>query len=195
MDDGVTQAAQVVPVTKGQPEFQRPADLPFTCSDDNLIDAVQTYLCGGSVVEVGRLLGIKHIHVKNWTSAKGWKFIEDCVRDDVRKVAHSHLTRIVHRCFNMIDERLEKGDPIYDLEGQVIGWRPVKVKDLAAISDTLYGKMHDIEDRTSGRHEEEQLTLKELADSLRNYAQVKNLERTSIPGITIEKTFTQEPSQ
>jgi len=188
MDDGVLQSARNVPDTRGQPEFKRPADLPFTCSDDDLLDAVQMYLCGGEIGEVAKLLKIRVIHVKHWTSATGWKFIEECVRDDVRKVAHSHLTRIVHRCFGLIDDRLEKGDPIYDLEGVVVGYRAVKVKDLGTLACELYGKIHELEDRTSGIKEEENLTLRELAYSLKEYAKVKRLEQTAIPGVVIPES-------
>jgi len=183
MDDGVLQSARNVPVTKG-PEFVRPADLPCICSDAELLDAVQTWLCGGTKGEVAKLLHIRPQTLSDWTSATGWKFLEECVRDDVRKVAHSNLTRIVHRCFGLIDDRLEKGDPIYSLDGEVVGYRAVKVKDLGQIAATLYDKIHELEDRTSGANEEEQLTLRELAESLKNWAQVKRLETASIPGIS-----------
>lgn len=185
MNERVLAAARSVPVSKG-PEFQRPVDLPFTCSDDDLLEAVQTYLCGGTMPDIARLLGVEPAAAKNWTSAAGWKFIEECVRDDVRKIAHSNLTRIVHRCFGLIDDRLEKGDPIYDLEGEVVGYRAVKVKDLGAIAATLYDKIHELEDRTSGRHEEEQMALRDLAQSLREFAKVKQLERLAIPGLSTE---------
>ena len=182
------EGAEAVPVSNG-PEFKRPADLPFTCSDDNLLEAVRSYLAGERPVVVCKLLGIKVVHLQHWVSARGWKFLEGCVREEVNMVAHSTVTRLMHRCFGLIDERLEKGDPIYDMEGAVIGYRAVKVKDLGAIAATLYEKMRDIEDRTSGVKHEENLTLRELADSLRNYVQAKNLERTAIPGVVTQDTL------
>jgi hypothetical protein len=48
--------------------------------------------------------------------------------------------------------------------------------------NSLYDKIHDIEERASGQRAEEQLTLKELADSLKNYVQAKREQDRAIPG-------------
>ena len=150
--------------------FRRPEDLPAAPTDVALLQAVQAWLIGEPKEFVARKLGVVPAEVAEITTRKGWRFIEDCVRDDVRQIAMSNLTRITHKCFRLLDERLDKGDPIYDPDGRVIGYRAVKAKDLSNIATQMIDKHLEIEKRIERLDEKESLELHELAQSLRNYA-------------------------
>ena len=172
---------QVGPNTLPARAFRRPQDLPQNITDVALLRAVQMYLCGESVHLVARLLGVNHKEVPELTTRQGWRFIEDCVRDDVRQIALSNLTRLTHRCFKLIDERLDKGDPVYDQNGDVIGYRAIKAKDLSNMVVQLMDKAHEIDGLT--KKPEEDVDLLKLAKSLENYAHEKRLrEATPIDG-------------
>ena len=151
-------------------EFKRPSDLPRTCSDDDLLEAVQLWLCGAGEDEIASLLNVTPgVFKREWLTAKGWRFLESCVKDDVRAVAHANLTRIAHRCFGLINERLERGDPIYGLEGEIVGYRAVKVKDLGNLATQMLTQGQEIDKRMAGKDPVRDMSLEELAASLKNY--------------------------
>ena len=154
-------------------DFVRPTDLPQWCTDKELFRAVQAWLCGEPDQRVASYLRVPIGEIKNYTNQPGWHFLEDCVRDDVRKVAYANLTRLTHRCFNIIDQRLERGDPIYGLDGEVVGYRAVKVKDLGNLVSQLMSQAQEMDKRTADPREPDKLDLHELAESLKNYAKEK----------------------
>jgi hypothetical protein len=166
MDEAVTPSTEV---------FSRPQDLPATCSDSKLMDAVHMYLMGYPKREIAETLGITlnnwwRVHLEDlWLKKKGWHFLEECLREEVRKAAHASMVRITHRCFDLIDQRLERGDPIYSLEGEIIGYRAVKVKDLGNLAAQMSAMGIESEKRMSPRQKDETMTRGELAESLRHW--------------------------
>lgn len=159
-------------------DFIRPRELvELPCTDHSLLRAVQAWLQGIPAWEVVRYLGIKEEQLKGYLATPGWRFVEECVRDNVRQVALSSLTRLTHRCFGMIDERLDKGDPIYDQAGEVIGYRAIKAKDLATMVQQFGKQAMEIEERTNRAGVRQSMELIELAKSLQNYALEKHQRR------------------
>lgn len=160
-------------------EFKRPADLPRTCSDDALLEAVQSWLCGATEEDVSGMLNVpRETFKRHWLTSKGWRFLEQCVKEDVRAVAHSNLTRIAQRCFKLIEDRLEQGDPIFDLEGTVIGYRAVKVKDLGNLATQMLTQSQEIDKRTAGTDPAKDMSLEELAASLQNFVKAKRFDES-----------------
>jgi len=163
--------------------FERPRDLPFTCSDAALLEAVELWLCGADATEVAKILGIKHIHLKNWLTSKGWKYLEECVRDEVRKVASSQIARLVNRCLRQLDDRLDRGDPIMSLDGEILGYKPVSAKNLGAIATQLYDRMETVSDRTDDK---DGLGLPEIQEALKYWLQEKRKQNAAIPGVVLQ---------
>ena len=155
--------------------FRRPDDLPAAPTDIALLRAVQMYLCGEPTHLIARVLGIIPAELPELTTRKGWRFIEDCVREDVRQIALSNLTRLTHRCFKLLDERLDKGDPVYDQAGDITGYRAIKAKDLSNMVVQLMDQAHEIDHRTA--KPEEDVNLLKLAKSLENYALEKRFKQ------------------
>jgi hypothetical protein len=136
------------------------------------------YLCGEQHHLVARVLGILPRDLPEMVTRTGWRFLEDCVRDDVRSIAFSNLTRLTHKCFRMLDERLDKGDPVYDQVGDVVGYRAIKAKDLSTMITQLMDQSSEIAKRTE--KPEENLDLLALAKSLEHYAKEKAFERAKV---------------
>ena len=158
------------PVVLPARAFKRPEDLPQSPTDLALLRAVQMWLTGDPPQLVAKVIGCKPDEMSEMVTRKGWRFLEDCVRDDVSQIALSNLTRITHKCFRLLDERLEKGDPIYDPDGNIIGYRAIRAKDLSNIATQMIDKHLEIERRIDRIDEKDSLALEELAKSLRNYA-------------------------
>ena len=171
-------------------EFQRPADLPRTCTDRDLIEAVKEYLCGASYSELAAMLHIPAATVKQWVRARGWRQIEVLLREQVRELAHNSLSRITHKAFVQLESRLETGDAVYNFAGEQVGFRPIRGKDLAVIASTLIDKQHDVERRMKGEVDESTMVdLNELAKTLAYYAQKRYEDKNmrAINGQVIEE--------
>ena len=166
------------------PAFRRPPDLPNTCSDEALLDAVVGYLSGMDIGQVAKLLHQdkidgwrKHLEC-NWLSKPGWRFLTEQMKEIVRVNTQTRITRIMGRCFNLIDERLERGDPVYSLEGEVIGYRAVRVKDIAGIAAQMVDRSLELDKRTGSREKDEgdkPLTLNDLASLLKRETELKQI--------------------
>src|SRR5690242_3357243 len=96
---GASSAQTLQPHTFAARAFRRPEDLPAAPTDIALLRAVQMYLCGEPAHLIARLLGVNPKELPEITQRKGWRFIEDCVREDVRQIATSNLTRLYFRCY------------------------------------------------------------------------------------------------
>ena len=156
--------------------FIRPPDLPFTCSDADLVEAVQLWLLGAKNAEVAHKLGIPSVAVKHWATSSGWKYLEECVRGEVRRVAHGQITRLAAQALGKLETAIELGDPVIGVDGEVLGHKPVKAKDMAAIASTLIEKQLEIESRLGLAHNDENvIDLRELAEGLKRYARAKDV--------------------
>jgi hypothetical protein len=162
------------PEDKDLATFNRPDDLPRTCSDAELIEAVKEYLCGANNEEVGALLHVEPATVKQWVGSRGWRTVEALLRDQVREVSLSALSRITHKSFVQLQDRIDTGEPMYNWEGQLVGYKPIKAKDLAIIASTLVDKQHEVERRMKGElPDSTKVDLNKLARALENYARMK----------------------
>ena len=140
--------AAVIPFKGKEPAstgFVRPLDLPFTCTDERLLEAVQSHLLGEKPEEIARLLHIPHKALRHWTTSKGWRFLEDSLRDPVRKAVIGQTTRLVSKLVTKMEDQLEKGDPVYDMEGNEIGRRGIRFKDLSTSYAAIVTKQLELE--------------------------------------------------
>lgn len=179
----------VVPIEVA-PTFVRPTDLPHTCSDEHLIFAVQEWIIGASDDEVCKHLHVRKQELKDWVRSRGWQTVAEMVREDVRRVAHSHLTRQFNSISAQIMERLNKGDPIVNENGKITGYRPIRARELSSMQRQVIESIEIIENRlglspdNSGR-----LSLTELNTALQRYAHENifpKMKPRTINGIAID---------
>jgi hypothetical protein len=171
----------LVPFAQASPapqavEFVRPPDLPFTCSDADLLEAVQLWLLGAKNAEVAAKLNVPGTSVKAWVTSAGWKYLEECLRGEVRKVAHAQVTRLTAQALGKLETAIEMGDPVIGVDGEVKGHKPVKARDMAQIASTLLERQLEMEERLGlKRNEDNLIDMRELAEGLKRYAKAKDV--------------------
>src|SRR6266576_248313 len=99
-----------------KPKFERPAGLPFRCSDDELVEAVQAWLMGVDEDEIAGLLKVPKRSFRVWVSGESWQYLVGCLSDPVRRLVHGQMTRLTNKALKKVEERLDKGEPVYDDE-------------------------------------------------------------------------------
>ena len=164
--------------------FRRPADLPCTCSDAHLLEAVRGWLLNAPSEQVARLLQIKPAQLPSWINSHGWQQVVMMLRDDVRAISYGAYGRLGLKAFQALEDRIDNGDPIigFDEDGDggkipvVVGRRPIKGKDLAEIISRL-GAQQDLIEKKLGltKDDEGDISLKDLAQGLKRFAEAKEI--------------------
>ena len=162
-----------------RPEFIRPNDLPVTCSDARLLEAIQMWLLGQEEAVILETLGVaddsRYKPLNKRSVLPGWHYLADTLRGEVIRAARGRMNRVLNRCFGLIENRLEQGDPIYGPDGlTVMGYRAVKVKDLGNIAAQFYDRLNDeAKEKEGAISQEERMTLRQLHGALKAYTQEK----------------------
>lgn len=177
--------------------FRRPADLPCTCSDAHLLEAVRGWMLNAPSEQVARLLCIKPAQLPSWINSHGWQQIVLLLREDVRAISYGAYGRLGLKAFKELEDRIDQGDPImgFDDDGDggkipvVVGRRPIKGKDLAEIISRLSAQQEVLEKRLGlTKDDDGDISLRDLANSLKRFAQAKEIrvDQASVDGQTPE---------
>ena len=155
--------------------IKRPSGLPASWTDEALFAAVRAHVFGGNV---GAILSISDDEVRHWTTSYQWGMLTKLVMPQVKDVLASQMARIGAHALAKVDQRIEEGDPVINLDGspkldedgrQV--YRPLKAKDLADIATRVLAEQRALESKLGPIHDDEgRISLDKLARGLARYA-------------------------
>jgi hypothetical protein len=168
--------AQIIPIPESLPQFRRPVGLPYTCTDEMLLEAVKVSLVGGEPAEIAKLLNVPRETLRHWMGSKEWNYLKDWVWPEIKGVVHTELVGVRSKIIRQIGERLTTGDAQYDMRGELVGYRPIKARELADMLTKTSEVIHQIEKEIGGiRDDDGKISLNELAAGLKRYAQAKDV--------------------
>lgn len=101
--------------------------VPF--SDNQKIEAVQTYLILGNLRMVSATLNISYGTLTMWKASDWWRSIENDLKLQDELQLSARLKKIAERSFEVVEDRLENGNFIYDQKTGKIRRVPVSLKD------------------------------------------------------------------
>ena len=133
------------------------------------------WMCGMSEGIVARQLNIDPRCLWFALVSPEWALIVDTLRDSILKHTGNRMQRLSQRCFDLLEERLEGGDPVYDLEHNIVGYRAIRARDLSNMMAQLVDRQNTL-DRTGRNNQdkgERPLTLKDLATLLEEKTKLK----------------------
>ena len=170
---------EVLRIPESLPMFRRPPGLPATCSDEDLEEAVKASLCGADDKSLAKLLKVPSSAVKYWTDSKEWGGIVALLLPEVQSILKGQLTRLASTALTQLDERLQKGDPIYDLTGEYKGRKKLKARDLADIAVKVMEQQRALE-RSIGdiSDDENRISLDKLAKALKKAGEEREIDVT-----------------
>lgn len=147
-------------------------------SDSQKLEAVQSFLVLGSLKLVSGALKIPYDTLKLWRKMEWWKQIENDlkVQDDLQLSAR--LKKIVNKSYDVVEDRLENGDFVYDQKTGKMRRKPVALRDAHRVAIDLMEK----EDELKTRHiqgdtvtqDKTEKMLKDLAESFKKIAESVN---------------------
>lgn len=143
-------------------------------SDSQKIEAVQTYLILGSLKLVSGALKIPFDTLKVWKASEWWKTMIEELQCQEDLQLSARLKKIVSKSYDVIEDRLDNGDFVYDQKSGTMRRKPVAMRDAHKVAmDLVQQKEHLID-----RHMEEKSIsvdtidkrLKDLAESFAKIA-------------------------
>lgn len=158
------------------PKKRKEGDLGFRrhYSDPQKIEAVTTYLMVGSLTMVASMLKIGINTLKFWKKSEWWKEIEQELRVQEDLQLSKRLQKIVTKTLDVVEDRLESGDFVYDQKSGKMRRKPVNMRDAARVMMDLSDKREILIDRhisnESITQDKIENTLKDLADKFAQIA-------------------------
>jgi hypothetical protein len=151
-------------------------------SDSQKTEAVQTYMILGSLKLVAGALKIPFDTLKVWKQSEWWKQMEGDLRTQDDLQLSARLTKIVNRSYDVIEDRMEHGDFVYDQKSGKMKRKPVSMRDAHKVAIDLMDKKDTLVDRhMKGETITTDKIEKTLADLAANFAKIANQINTHGP--------------
>jgi len=123
----------------GRPKFHGPAKRVWHSEEDR-IKAATVYAVCGSAAETGRITGIPAEVIRQWKTKEWWPQIIDRIRQEKDDELDVKFTQIVDKTVDQLNDRLEKGDYVYDNHSGELIRQPIKGKDLGVLTSIYVDK-------------------------------------------------------
>lgn len=137
-------------------------------SDSQKIEAVTTFLMTGSLKMVSSMLKINYNTLKLWRKSQWWKDVELDLRTQQDLQLSKRLQNIVTKSLDVIEDRMENGDFVYDQKTGQMKRRPVNMRDAHRV-------MMDVQERSDvliERHmQEDSVTTDKIEATLNKLAE------------------------
>lgn len=140
-------------------------------SDRQKLEAVTTFLMlGGNAAMTARKLGIPVETIYVWKRHDWWKDAVDEIRKEERILLSTKLKGVMDTSLEVVKDRLENGDWIYDQKAGELRRKPVSIRDAGKIAidaANLRTKM-DIQESHTIANEQIEEKLTKLAQAFTN---------------------------
>lgn len=116
-------------------------------SDNQKIECVKTFLVTGNLRQAAAMLRIPEQTVRSWRQSNWWKEIEGELRLQDELQLSQRLQSVIGRSLDVVEDRLEKGDFLYDQKTGQMRRRPVSARDANKIAQDNMTRRDLIESR------------------------------------------------
>lgn len=143
-----------------------------TWSDAQKIEAAQTYILIGSLRQAALALKIPEITIRVWAGSQWWKDLVSDLRSQENMILNNKLKKIADKSLELVMDRLEHGDYIYDQKAGKLIRKPVTLREINKVAtDMLTQKAKIKNDEESAVAQENiQNKLEQLAKSFEQFA-------------------------
>lgn len=139
-------------------------------------EAVKTWLATGNLRIAASVVGCTIQTIESWKKQDWWKDIVSSARAERALVLDNKMSKLVDKSMELIEDRLHNGDFVLNNKTGQIVRKPVALKDLTQVSNTLLTRQHVLEQALEGgveRNETQQEMLAALAKEFASWARNK----------------------
>ena len=162
-------------------------------SEQKRIEVATAHSMGLSATMIAGATGVSVHTIRVWRMEDWFKeLVSEIVREDDNS-SDAKLTKIVSKSLDVITDRLENGDFMYDKESAKFVRRPMYAKDVTRVADIMFDKRNLLRGKpTSISSKQEQISdrLLKIAAEFERFVKAKTIEGevvdTSPPLIGVE---------
>lgn len=124
-------------------------------SEPQKLEAVKTYLMTGNVALTASLLKIPEDTLRRWVRMPWWAEVVDDFKSQDELQLSAKLKKIVEKTFDVVQDRLEHGDFVYDQKTGQMRRKPVAMKDAHKVGVDLHAQRELLLNKHAPRASEE----------------------------------------
>ncbi len=138
-------------------------------SDAQKVEAAKLYMVIGSNTQVCAALGISVNTFNVWKQQKWWKELIEDLRHESSIQLSARLRKIAEKSFDLVEDRLQNGDFIYDQKTGELVRKPMLGKDVARIATDFVDKAIKLDSKP---REEESAMVGRLEDLAKRFEEL-----------------------
>jgi len=174
-ESGVTKEI-VLGRRRGRPP--KPKSNPKWFSQEAKVDACTLYAVYGDVEQVSKLTDVPPATIRTWKNESWWSDITKQVYVESNEGLTAKISHTLDKTLDLLKDRLENGEEVWDSRSQQLVRKPVDAKLLASVFQSLATQ------RRLGRNEPTSIKssiatddrLKQLSDAFERFTKVKTIE-------------------
>lgn len=150
-------------------------------NENDRIKAAVCYALTGNAKRVEEITRIPAGTIRQWKTQPWWPQIIDRIRQEHDDELDVKFTGIIDKTIGVINDRLEKGDFVYDTRNETLVRKPVGARDTALIASTFIDKRALIREKRKVHSEESAVMdrLKKLAREFEGFVKSKDVTKES----------------
>lgn len=160
-------------------------------SDQQKLEAVQLYVVHGNLSLAARMLGIEPRAMRRWKTQEWWKEIESELRAQETILLTSNLKKQVDKAMEVVQDRLENGDFIYDSKTGELRRKPVALKDAHKVVTDFIDRRHKLITTEEAKVQQEDIK-KRLANLAKTFEEFAHKQEEKPPVLVTDVIFQEE---
>ena len=151
-------------------------------TEDDRIRAATVYAMTGNSQRVEEITGVPSNTVRQWKHTEWWPQIIDRIRRDGDDELDVKLTGLIDKTTKEINERLDKGDYIYNNKTGEIVRKPIGGKELSVMTSIFVDKRSLLrkKPKMAGEQSSTNERLKKLAEEFSKFVNSKTITGTPV---------------
>ena len=122
-------------------------------SDNQKMEAVQSYLLLGNLAMTGRILGIPEITLRVWKRTDWWATLVAEIKSQEKVQLSGKMKKLLDASLSVVEDRLINGDYQMDQKTGEVVRKPVNMKDAHRVAMDMHQRQ-DLIDKALAGHEE-----------------------------------------
>jgi hypothetical protein len=111
-----------------------------TWSEGKRLEVVTTWLVLGKIPLVSATTGVPEGTIRQWRTQPWWKDLEISVQTESDQELDTKLAKRIDKALDLVMDRLDNGDYLYDPKTSTIVRKPVSMKDTWKVSTEMIDK-------------------------------------------------------
>lgn len=157
-------------------------------SDSQKLETVKCWLLTGNLAMTAGIVKVPEDTVRRWAKTTWWAQIVDDLHQEDQLLLSARLKKIVDKSFDVIEDRLEKGDFVYDQKTGQMRRKQVNMRDAHKVAIDLVDKREKLLAGHGPKASEEQVADKliKLAEKFAELAGARKLETNTIEATDVQ---------